>query len=51
MHVENEQPVVSMDQGPPRLIEIQGKTVMISALAQREIENAAKDLETVSESL
>ena len=49
VHVDNEQSQPRAEQGPPRLIEIQGKTVMISPLAQREIENAAKGLEpTVS---
>ena len=49
VHVENEQPVLKAGQDPPKLIEIQGKTVMISSLAQKEIENAAKQIEpTVS---
>ena len=46
VHVDNEKPQI---QEPAKLIEIQGKTIAISPLAQREIEKAAMKIEpTVS---
>ena len=42
VHVDNEQPQL---QEPAKLIEIQGKTIAISPLAQREIEKAAMNID------